>query len=424
MEISPSPETLLQAAKQAELGALKQLQINCNLVTLTTRLIHEMQRERALSVTFLVSRGQRFTDQREQAILGCDTAKQEFCSTLLQLPTDTASPNAVRLLNSLAFVLQELNELPSVRADISNGSIEATTTTRFYNRIIAGLLTIAFETTDISTDEDINSDLIALFNFMQGKEYAGQERAWGLIGFAAGAFSQAIKSRIARLRQAQQSCFEIFEQFAQIPPANQWQALENGSDAEEVKRLRQMIDRYRSGDSLPTTLSEIWYDIASRRIDEMQSIELKIEKNLLHLCDTKIHTAKNSPQQSDNSDQIPEPPMSVLSSLEHIDKGTASDSCTVMPGINTRLAQSVSGLLQQQAFQMQHINDELAQARQALDERKQVDKAKGILMNTRHLTEDEAYKYLRRSAMDNNQRIIDVANNVIRFAEMLLTPDN
>ena len=72
-----------------------------------------------------------------------------------------------------------------------------------------------------------------------------------------------------------------------------------------------------------------------------------------------------------------------------------------------------------QAQRLQRISEELNEARQALNERKTIEKAKGILMQSQGLDEDQAYKQLRQAAMDNNKRILDVADNVISVAEML-----
>ena len=65
------------------------------------------------------------------------------------------------------------------------------------------------------------------------------------------------------------------------------------------------------------------------------------------------------------------------------------------------------------------LQDELERARTALDERKAIDRAKGILMRARNLTEQDAYALLRRTAMNENKKIADVAQSVITAAEML-----
>ncbi|MGV6875686.1 ANTAR domain-containing response regulator [Pseudochelatococcus sp. B33] len=68
------------------------------------------------------------------------------------------------------------------------------------------------------------------------------------------------------------------------------------------------------------------------------------------------------------------------------------------------------------------LTRELEDARSELEERKIIDKAKGILMKTRGLDEAAAYKLLRTTAMNGNQRLIDVARSLITAAE-LLGPD-
>jgi response regulator NasT len=65
------------------------------------------------------------------------------------------------------------------------------------------------------------------------------------------------------------------------------------------------------------------------------------------------------------------------------------------------------------------LQDELERTRTALDERKAIDRAKGILMKARDLTEQDAYALLRRTAMNENKKIADVAQSVITAAELL-----
>lgn len=61
----------------------------------------------------------------------------------------------------------------------------------------------------------------------------------------------------------------------------------------------------------------------------------------------------------------------------------------------------------------------LEDARSALAERKLVERAKGILMQQRNLGEDEAWRAMRKMAMDRNIRILDLARAIIAAAELL-----
>ena len=65
------------------------------------------------------------------------------------------------------------------------------------------------------------------------------------------------------------------------------------------------------------------------------------------------------------------------------------------------------------------LRQELEETRTALAERKVIDRAKGILMKSRGLNEEAAYRLLRKTAMDQNRRVAQVAESLIMAAGML-----
>jgi len=66
---------------------------------------------------------------------------------------------------------------------------------------------------------------------------------------------------------------------------------------------------------------------------------------------------------------------------------------------------------------------ELEEARSELANRKLIDRAKGILMKSRGLSEAAAYALLRKTAMNQNRKISDIAQSLIT-AEGLLVPES
>ena len=64
------------------------------------------------------------------------------------------------------------------------------------------------------------------------------------------------------------------------------------------------------------------------------------------------------------------------------------------------------------------LQGELDRAKSALEERKVIDRAKGILMKAKNLTEEQAYALLRKTAMNENKKIAEVAQSVITAAEL------
>lgn len=71
-------------------------------------------------------------------------------------------------------------------------------------------------------------------------------------------------------------------------------------------------------------------------------------------------------------------------------------------------------------FQMiRRMRSELDETRRALEERKVIDRAKGILMKAKGLDEDAAYALLRKTAMDRKQRVVEVAEALVTAAGLL-----
>jgi response regulator NasT len=68
---------------------------------------------------------------------------------------------------------------------------------------------------------------------------------------------------------------------------------------------------------------------------------------------------------------------------------------------------------------MRQFHFELNAAKQALEDRKTIDRAKGILMRQRGMSEDDAYKLLRTTAMRQNRKVIDVAQALVTAADLL-----
>jgi len=67
---------------------------------------------------------------------------------------------------------------------------------------------------------------------------------------------------------------------------------------------------------------------------------------------------------------------------------------------------------------------ELEEARTELESRKLIDRAKGILMKTRGLSEETAYALLRKTAMNQNRKISEIAQSLITAAGLLAPPED
>ena len=84
-----------------------------------------------------------------------------------------------------------------------------------------------------------------------------------------------------------------------------------------------------------------------------------------------------------------------------------------------QLEKSIVLLVQEQSMRLQDMQTEIDKARATLKERKTIERAKGVLMNYRQLSEGEAYKLIRQTAMNQNRRMLDVAEAILATVDLL-----
>ena len=94
-------------------------------------------------------------------------------------------------------------------------------------------------------------------------------------------------------------------------------------------------------------------------------------------------------------------------------------SAYVVDGLRPERIRPVVDVAIARFAQFQSLRSELDKAKSTLAERKQIERAKGILMKRRDCDEDTAYGLMRKMAMDQKIRLADVASRIIDAAELL-----
>ena len=97
----------------------------------------------------------------------------------------------------------------------------------------------------------------------------------------------------------------------------------------------------------------------------------------------------------------------------------AGVSAYVVDGFRKERVKPIVDLAVRRFQAFSRLQDELAEAKNQLAERKTIDEAKAILMRKRGIAEPEAYKLLRSHAMQSNRRIVEVAQALITAESML-----
>ena len=97
----------------------------------------------------------------------------------------------------------------------------------------------------------------------------------------------------------------------------------------------------------------------------------------------------------------------------------AGVSAYIVDGLRKERIQNILDLCISRFNAFSRLQTELEQAKTALGDRKLIDRAKGILMKARNLTEEDAYALMRRTAMNENRKIAEIAQSIVTAAELL-----
>ena len=96
----------------------------------------------------------------------------------------------------------------------------------------------------------------------------------------------------------------------------------------------------------------------------------------------------------------------------------AGVSAYIVDGMKPERLQPILDVAVARFAQEAALRDELKIAQERLAERKVLERAKGILMQQKGVSEDEAFRMMRKLAMDRNRRLADIAQQVIDIADL------
>jgi len=107
-----------------------------------------------------------------------------------------------------------------------------------------------------------------------------------------------------------------------------------------------------------------------------------------------------------------------------------SDTASIQASVDAGVSAYIVGNLQKERIKsildlcisrfnaFARLQDELERTKSALEDRKVIDRAKGILMKAKNMREEEAYALMRKTAMNEKKKIAEIAQAIITAAEM------
>ncbi|SGY87371.1 methyl-accepting chemotaxis protein [Moritella viscosa] len=248
-----------------------------------SELVHELQKERGMTAGFIGSNGSKFSVKLRKQRADTD-AKQAKMMRFWQ--QNEFSDNQIQQLHMR--ITQDLSMLTSIRNKVDAQNIELASALRYYTQLNAKLLSVSGLIVDISSDASITAETIAYYNFLQGKERAGIERAVLSNVFSKDHFATDNFVKFISLVVEQETYFLNFKTFATSSNNNFFVQQLNTPAVKEVMKLRHIAETNSTEFNVD---AEYWFSQASARIGQLKLIEDDLERSLLTLADNHRNSA-------------------------------------------------------------------------------------------------------------------------------------
>ena len=258
-------------------------------VTRVGGVIHELQRERGASALYLGSRGRQFGPELAEQRRRTDDAAAASVEALRTLG------NHLRFavfLDRVGVAVGELGGIGTIRGGIDDLSAAGLRSFEFYTGLIGRMLDASYEIAKASNDAEIKGIVFATIALMQGKERAGQERAVGAAGFAAGKFDSETYRRLIGLETAQKTFLSIFRGLARPESVERLDRGSEGAPLAEVQALRRLAIEAGAGGDLKGAKASDWFRATTARIDALKVVENGFNTDLRDAAERQADMAR------------------------------------------------------------------------------------------------------------------------------------
>ncbi len=241
-------------------------------------LIHELQKERGATAGFVNSKGQTFADTLRNQRPSTDKAIADWQRSVDALDAATLGE---KFRSDLDHVRSALGSLVKIRSGADRLGMAAQETSAYYTRVIGYLVDMVNSIGDMSNDARIMQASAALSAMLKRKEFAGQERATGVVGFTEGAFSPDVLRNFIRLGAMQDAEMALFDRSATPAEIEFAKRVLKAAGLDALTRMRTAAVESPFQGNVGGVSGSQWFDAATKYIDTLRSVEARLSNDLV-----------------------------------------------------------------------------------------------------------------------------------------------
>ncbi len=233
-------------------------------------LVHELQKERGRSTSYIGTDGaaaeqEALSGQRTQV----DTVLSAYFKEYSAFPFENYD---AQLENRLAQANEMLRNINTIRSGVSDLSITVADTMAYYTSTIETLFFAMKGIALATTDASITREFSAFISLQVAKNYAGQQRSIGNLGYNSGEFTPENLKAFYTLNAAEDSHLSNFNDFASEPEQRFFREKVKGASVRSIEQMRDFVLKTNGQVGTDTYTGQRWFDEATSRINLINEV--------------------------------------------------------------------------------------------------------------------------------------------------------
>lgn len=269
---------------------MNQAQASVTLSISMGNLVHELQKERGMSVGYIASQGQKFSDALSKQYQSVNAKLTSFKALLKKTAEDYPNLASISLYHT---TLNNLKNRSKIQNCVGQFSCSPSEVADYYSRIIQALMTDAQKDFTHIKNPQIKDMGYSYYALLQAKDQLGKLRAVLAGIYSKGYISQHQQIQVAQLETEKNTYTDLFTRFADETERKTMKQIMNSEAAKKFDAgIYQTLHTKPEVQSLNQDASD-WFNTATQFIDKIKNFEIQQENNLLSQSMTIKEEAQN-----------------------------------------------------------------------------------------------------------------------------------
>ncbi len=274
---------LILMSSYPRIGAMNRLDQLIHLGDSASCLLHALQKERGLSVGYVVSKDQKFLSDLYKQRTKTDHAIKKF----IEKSNQRYYPD---IRKHLTQVKRDIHNIAQLRNNIDTRTASFEKALLVYSKTNAALLKTILAIVIHSEVSSVAQHVLAYSHFLYLQEYAGLERAQGVLALSKRTEAKQFLVRLAELNSLQKEHALMFDQYASNKVKKLYKAVFNSALQQKIVSIEKKL---MQGDLSKIDIeAKQWFDLMTNKIDRLDKINAYFQNDIQEEVEKELQDSR------------------------------------------------------------------------------------------------------------------------------------